>query len=65
VAEFFSPSSEAATTERNYEIYVELFVDAEKDIAIEVNDGQLTVTGGKCVGKNKSYYFFRTGLRYI
>ena len=60
VAEFFSPSSEAATTEHNYEIIVELPGVSEKDISVEVTDGRLIITGEKRAAheeKGKDYYF--------
>ncbi len=60
VAEFFSPSSEAATTDENYEITVELPGVGEEDIAVEVHDGRLTVSGEKRAAKEekgKNYYF--------
>lgn len=60
VAEFFSPSSEAATTDHNYEISLELPGVDEKDISVEVDDGRLTVTGEKRLSreeKDKNYYF--------
>ena len=47
VAEFFSPSSEAATTKEAYEVSVELPGVGEKDIAVEIHGDQLTVTGEK------------------
>ena len=47
VAEFFSPSSEAATTEGFYEISIELPGVSENDISVEVHDGRLSVTGEK------------------
>ena len=60
VAEFFSPSSEAAATTDNYEISVELPGVGEDDIAVEVHDGRLTVTGEKRSRheeKGKNFYF--------
>ena len=47
VAEFFSPSSEAATTDDFYEITVELPGVSEADISVEMNEGRLTVSGEK------------------
>lgn len=47
VAEFCSPSSEAATTAEYYEISVELPGVSEDDIRVEVHDGRLSVTGEK------------------
>jgi len=60
VAEFFSPSSEAAVTDDYYEITIELPGVTEDQINIEVDDNRLTVTGEKQTRheeKNKSYYF--------
>lgn len=60
VAEFFSPSSEAATTKDAYEISVELPGVAEKDIAVDLHGDQLTVTGEKRAEREetgKDYYF--------
>ncbi|MAN80637.1 MAG: glutamyl-tRNA amidotransferase [Rhodospirillaceae bacterium] len=60
VAEFFSPSSEAATTESYYEISVELPGVSDEDIRVEVHDGRLSVTGEKRSERhkeNKSYFF--------
>ena len=47
VAEFFSPSSEAAATEDNYEITMELPGVAEGDIDVSLHEGKLTVKGEK------------------
>ncbi len=60
VADFFSPSSEAATTDDAYEISVELPGVSEDEITVEVHDGKLTVTGEKRASieeKGKNYYF--------
>ena len=60
VAEFFSPSSEAATTENSYEINIELPGVSETDISVEVHDSRLTVTGekrSKQEEKGKNFYF--------
>jgi HSP20 family protein len=47
VAEFFAPSSEAATTDSQYEVSVELPGVSDEDISVEVHDGRLTVAGEK------------------
>jgi len=60
VAEFFSPNSEAATTEHNYEIVLELPGVSDKDISVEVADGRLIITGQKRAAheeKGRDYYF--------
>jgi len=60
VADFFAPSSEASTTNENYEISVELPGVSDDEITVEVHDGQLTVTGEKRSQqeeKGKNYYF--------
>ncbi len=60
VAEYFSPSSEAATTAESYEISLELPGVSEADISIEVHDGRLNVTGEKRSThkeKGKDFYF--------
>lgn len=60
VAEFFSPSSEAAAMEDAYEVSVELPGVSEDEINVEVHDGRLTVTGEKRDSreeKGKDYYF--------
>jgi len=60
VAEFFSPSSEAASTDDAYEVSVELPGVSEDEITVEVHDGRLTVTGEKRDSreeKGKDYYF--------
>lgn len=60
VAEFFSPSSEAAVTGDAYEISVELPGVAEDDIHVELHEGRLSVTGEKKASveeKGKNYYF--------
>ncbi len=60
VAEFFSPSSEAATTDTFYEVSVELPGVSDSDIHIEVHDNRLSVTGEKQSARKeegKSYFF--------
>jgi len=60
VAEFFSPCSDAATTDNNYEISIELPGVSEDEISVEVHDGRLTVTGEKRSEheeKGKNFYF--------
>ena len=60
VAEYFSPSSEAATTAEHYEISLELPGVRDGDISIEVHDGRLTVTGEKRSShkeEGKDFYF--------
>ena len=60
VAEFFSPSSEAATTAEHYEISLELPGVSDSDISIEIHDGRLNVTGEKRSThkeEGKDYYF--------
>ena len=73
VAEFFSPSSEAATTIDNYEISIELPGVGDDDNAVEIHDGRLTVSGEKRSSheeKANNFYFsertygkFRRGFR--
>ena len=60
VAEFFSPSSEAATTDDCYEISIELPGVSDEDISVEVHDGKLSVTGEKrsdTHAEGRSYFF--------
>ena len=60
VAEFFAPSSEAATTDDAYEISVELPGVAEEDLSVEVHHGVLTVSGEKRASREesgKNFYF--------
>lgn len=60
IADFFAPSSDAAATDRFYEINVELPGVSEKDINVELHDNMLTVTGEKRFAREetgKSYYF--------
>lgn len=60
VAEFFAPSSEAATTTDAYEVAVELPGVSDEDINVEVHDGRLTVSGEKKSSredKGRNYYF--------
>ena len=60
VAEFFSPSAEAATTKEAYEVSVELPGVDENDIAVEVHGDQLTITGEKRSRREetgKDFYF--------
>ena len=60
VAEFFSPVSEAARSDDAYEVTLELPGVAEADIAVEVHDGRLTVSGEKRTSKEeqgKDFFF--------
>lgn len=60
VGELFAPSSEASGGESAYEIKVELPGVADKDIAVEVRQGRLTVSGRKEASteqKGAHYYF--------
>ena len=60
VAEFFAPSSEAATTTDAYEITMELPGVSEEDMHVEMHDGRLTVSGEKRSSheeKGKNFYF--------
>lgn len=60
VAEFFSPNSEAATTDDYYEITLELPGVSDEDIKVNVQDGRLSVTGEKRSEhkeEGKSYFF--------
>lgn len=60
VAEFLSPSSEAATTDDYYEVTVELPGVSDEDITVEYHDGRLSVSGEKRSTheeKGKNFYF--------
>lgn len=60
VADFFAPSSEAASAEDYYEITIELPGVAEEAISVEVHDRRLTVSGEKNAEreeKGKNFYF--------
>ena len=60
VADFLSPSADAAMTEDHYEVSVELPGVAEDDITVEIHDGRLTVSGEKRSHreeKGKQFYF--------
>lgn len=60
VAEFLSPSSEAATTRDAYEVNIELPGVSEDDITVEVHGDQLAVTGEKRSAHEehgKDFYF--------
>lgn len=60
VAEFFSPSSDAAVAEDFYEINVELPGVSGDDISVEAHDGRLSITGEKKSNheeSGKNYYF--------
>ena len=60
VAEFFSPSSEAAATENNYEITLELPGVSDDDISVEIHENRLTVSGEKRSAQEregKNFYF--------
>lgn len=60
VAQFFSPSAEAAATTESYEIALELPGVAEDDIHLEVRGDRLLVTGEKRARREESgrnYYF--------
>lgn len=60
VAEFFSPTSDAAKTDEYYEVNVELPGVADKDITVEVHDSVLTVKGEKRSSQEsegKNYFF--------
>ena len=60
IAEFFSPQSDAAATEAQYEINLELPGVSENDIKIEVNENNLTVQGEKRTQREeegKTYFF--------
>lgn len=60
VAQFFSPSAEAAATAEAYEIAVELPGISEDEIHLEVQGDQLLVTGEKQARREESgrdYYF--------
>ena len=60
IAEFFSPQSDAAATEGQYEINLELPGVSLDNIQIEVHDNNLTVHGEKRTEKEekgKTYFF--------
>lgn len=60
VAEFFSPSSDAAVSDDCYEINLELPGVSDDDISIEAHDNRLTVTGEKKSSheeSGKNFYF--------
>jgi HSP20 family protein len=60
IADWFAPRSDAAVTQRAYEIEMELPGVSPDDIDIAVRDDILIVTGEKKfenVEKSKSYYF--------
>ena len=60
VAEFFSPVSEASRSDDAYDVTLELPGVAENDIAVEVNDGRLTISGEKRTStqeEGKDYFF--------
>ena len=60
VAEFFSPSAEAAATEESYEIALELPGMSDDEIHLEVDGDRLVVTGEKRAQRQesgKNYYF--------
>ena len=60
IADFFSPSSDAAATEAQYEINIELPGVSLDDIKIDVEDNHLTVHGEKRTEreeKGKTYFF--------
>ena len=60
IAEFFSPQSDAAATEGQYEIKLELPGVSLDDIKIELHDNNLTVHGQKRTEREeegKTYYF--------
>lgn len=60
VAEFLAPSSEAAATDRFYEVSMELPGVSDEDINVEVHDGRLTITGEKRAEhheEGKNYFF--------
>lgn len=60
VAEFFAPSAEASTSTDTYEVTMELPGVGEEDIAVQVHDGLLTVSGEKRSDheeKGKDFFF--------
>ena len=60
VADFFTPSAEAAATDESYEISLELPGVSEDDIHIEAHGDRLVVTGEKRAEHEESgrnYYF--------
>lgn len=60
IAEFFSPQSDAAATEEQYEINLELPGVSLDDIKIDIHDNNLTVQGEKQTEREetgKTYFF--------
>lgn len=60
VAEFFSPSAEAAETAESYEIALELPGMSDDEIHLEIHGDRLVVTGEKRARREergKDYYF--------
>lgn len=60
IAEFFSPQSDAAATDAQYEINLELPGVSLDDIQIDVHDNNLTIHGEKRTEreeKGKTYFF--------
>lgn len=60
IADFFSPSTDAAATEAAYEISVELPGVGAEDIDVSVHDGTLVVRGEKRSSREeagRSYFF--------
>lgn len=60
VADFFSPSTDAAATEAAYEISIELPGVAAEDIDVAVHDGTLVIKGEKRAEheqEGRSYFF--------
>lgn len=60
VAEFFSPSAEAAATTESYEIALELPGISEDEIHLEIHGDRLAVSGEKRAQREESgrnYYF--------
>jgi len=60
IADFFAPDADAAATDKQYEIEIELPGVALDDIHIDVHEGNLTVRGEKKTQreeKGKTYFF--------
>lgn len=60
IADFFSPSTDAAATDAAYEITVELPGVAAEDIDVSVHDGTLVIKGEKRSSREeegRSYFF--------
>lgn len=60
IADFFSPQTDAAATDAQYEINLELPGVSLEDVKIELHDTNLTVQGEKRTEreeKGKTYYF--------